>query len=148
MTEFTKGNDTCDRGNMWRSWDVCLSSFFCPNGIIMPCLMAQPPLPLYLHGKFSLLSSCSVQLRTPFFLVFRDHPGCMGFKEICPDAPKYTVLKDERSDFIQIIKLYVSDNTCEHFGFLTVGENIYRSKRAIIQPLTGSNGLGKGRCVG
>ena len=71
----------------------------------MPCLMAQSPFPLYLHGKFSLLPFYSVQLRTPFLLVFRDHPGYMGFKEICRDAPKYTVLKDERSDLIQIIKL-------------------------------------------
>jgi hypothetical protein len=60
----------------------------------------------------------------------------MSVKELC-------------SGFFFSHKKYdIYDNACELFDIPTLGESIYRSRRAIMQPPIGRNRRGRGKCAG
>ena len=66
---------------------------------------AAPHPPLYLHGKLPYFLPIVCSYGHHFSWFFRDNSGCMGFKEICPDVPKYTVCEVKCSGLTQIVKI-------------------------------------------
>jgi len=66
-----------------------------------------------------------------------DSSSFVGFKEHCARMPGCS--ESQRYD--------ISDNAYKYAHILTVGENIYRSRVAINQSLTGTNRTGTSSCV-
>jgi hypothetical protein len=75
----------------------------------------------------------------------RCSPGLVSLKELCPGVPLNTVLDARYRGVFQVIKFDIYDNVYEHSDFPTLGENIYRSRRAVNWLLIGRRGIG--RCV-
>lgn len=61
----------------------------------------------------------------------------MVFKELCPGVLQNSVRDAKWPGFIRVKKYDISDSSYEHFAIPKVGENIFRSRRAIKRLLTG-----------
>jgi hypothetical protein len=62
----------------------------------------------------------------------------MSFKGVCSDFPQNSVRDAICPRF--------SDNMYENFDFPTVGENVFRNRKAINRPLAGRNRRRRGTC--
>jgi hypothetical protein len=74
-------------------------------------------------------------------------PGFVSLKELCSDFPQNSDLDAKWPSFPQVVKINlksriftkhdISENAYGHFDFPAVGENIYKIRTSINQPLAG-----------
>jgi hypothetical protein len=72
------------------------------------------------------------------------HPSFLGILpilQVLRELPQKNRLGRQMSQVFPSHKIYcdISNNSCEHFDFSTVGENIYRNRPAKSQPITRRN---------
>jgi hypothetical protein len=68
--------------------------------------------------------------------------GGGGFQQLCPGVRQNSVRDTKCRGVLQVLKC-ISDNIYYHTVFPKVGDNMYSSRTASNQPLTGRNGRSK-----